>query len=116
VPKYLVLYNSNAAAREAAMAAPKEQVQASMARWMSWKETAEKRSIKHEWGLPLKEAERVGADGASKSPSEVSGSATLEGDHDTIVELLKTHPHLSHPGTSIDLLEMIPMSEMSDSE
>lgn len=109
--RYMVLYNATPAARQAAMRASREEVEASMARWIAWRDEAAK-TVTVEFNLPMRPIANISARGASESDTTVTGSATLEGDRDAIVELLKTHPHLQTPGASIDLLELIPLDRM----
>ncbi len=106
--KYLILYNSTMSASEQMANATPEEMQASMAEWIAWKDEVSK-VVGFDFGLPLQAVSQVTASGAQASNSNVSGHSTMEGDKDTIIELLKTHPHLKRPGASIDVLEMLSM-------
>ena len=109
--KYMILFSSSISASDQMANSTPEQVQASMADWMKWHEEANK-TCKVEWGLPLQAVSRISNDGISESDNHASGYATIEGDKDAIVEMLKSHPHLHLPEASIDLLEMIHMPGM----
>lgn len=110
--KYLVLYNSSATASDLMANASPEEMQASMAEWMTWKDEASK-SAKVDFGMPLQVVSRLTAAGPSNSDNPASGYSILEGDSkEAILESLKTHPHLKRLGATIDLLEMLPMPGM----
>lgn len=110
--KFMVLYNSNEKASDTMANASPEQMQASMAEWMAWKEEAEK-TAKVDFGLPLQAAARMTSGGVSDSDSQVSGYSVIEGESkEAVLDLLETHPHLKRPGASIDVLEMLAMPGM----
>jgi hypothetical protein len=88
-----------------------EEMQASMAEWMAWRDEAVK-STKFDWGMPLQGVSQVTTSEIKATSSNVSGYSTMEGDKDTITELLRSHPHLKRPGATIDVLEMLPMPGM----
>ena len=107
--KFMVLYSSALKASELMANASPEEMQASMAEWMQWREEANK-SFKVDFGLPLQAVSRITSDGAGPSDSQVSGYSIVEGESkDAIVELMKSHPHLKRDGASIDVLEMLSM-------
>lgn len=107
--KFMILYNSTQSSTEAMESATPEEMQASMAEWMAWRDNAEK-SSKVDFGLPLQAVSRVTGDGAGGSDSQVSGYSFIEIDSkDAALELIKTHPHLKRPGAYIDVLELLPM-------
>ncbi len=109
--KYLVLYKSDASARELMANATAEEMQAGMAEWMTWKDGLDK-SVGFEWGLPVQGVSEITPDEVRDSQSQVSGYAIMEGDKDAITAALKSHPHLKRDGASIDLLEMLSMPGM----
>jgi hypothetical protein len=112
VAKYMILFNSDATARELMANASPEEMKASMDEWVKWRDEAIK-SVKFEFGLPLQAVNSISPEAATESRNPASGYATIEGDSkDVITQLLKTHPHLKRTGSSIDLLEMIPMPGM----
>jgi hypothetical protein len=107
--KFMVLYSSSMKASDTMAQATPEQMQASMAEWMQWREEASK-NFKVDFGLPLQAVSKVTQDGASESDSQVSGYSIVEGDSkEALTEILKSHPHLKRPGASIDVLEMLSM-------
>ena len=109
--KYMVLYNSSLSASDAMANATPEEMQASMAEWMAWRDEAVK-TVGFDFGMPLQGASQVTADGIQDSSSNISGYSTMEGDKDTIMELLKSHPHLKRPNATIEVLEFLPMPGM----
>ncbi len=109
--KYMVLYNSTASAAELMANASPEEMKASMDEWLQWKDEASQ-TIQVDFGLPLQAVSQVSPDGTSASNSQVSGYSILEGEKEAILELLKKHPQLKRPGSSIDMLEMLPMPGM----
>lgn len=110
--KYLILYNSTAPASEVMAQATPEQMKASMEAWIAWKDEAVK-VISFDFGMPLEAVTRITSDGVTDSDSHVSGYSIMEGDSkDTIIDLLKTHPLLQRPGSTIDVLEMLAMPGM----
>lgn len=109
--KYMVLYNSSMSASDTMANATPEEMQASMAEWMVWKDEAEK-TVSFDFGMPLQAVSQITTSGSQASDSNVSGYSTMEGDKDAIMELLKSHPHLKRPGATIDVLEFLPMPGM----
>ena len=94
------------------MRATPEQVQASMTRWIAWRDEANK-SIKVDFGLPMQAVSRFTTDGVGPSDSLISGHSLLEGEKGRVAQLLKNHPHLQTPGASIELYELIPLEAMT---
>ena len=110
--KYLVIYNSTMAAADLMANASPEQMKASMAEWLAWRDEASQ-AFTFDFGMPLQAAGRITPDGVTASDNPASGYSIIEGDSkDTIIELLQKHPHLKREGASIDLLEMLSMPGM----
>ena len=110
--KFLVLYNSTVTATEVMANATPEEVQASMAEWIQWREAASKQA-KIDFGLPLQAVGRVTSAGETDSDTQVSGYSIVEAESkDIVLELLKSHPHVQREGNSIDVLEMLSMPEL----
>ena len=109
--KYMILYKSTLSASELMKSATAEEMQASMAEWMTWKDGLDS-SIGFEWGMPLQAVDEVTSTAIQDSHSTISGYAIMEGDKGTITEVLKSHPHLKRDGASIDVLEMLAMPGM----
>src|SRR5215471_15742119 len=107
--KYLILYNAIEPAKEFMTKSTPEQMKAGMDAWMQWKNELPP-TIKFDFGMPLQVAHRIIPEGVVDSNNRASGYSIMEGDsQEEIVEALKTHPHLTRPGTSIDVLEMLAM-------
>lgn len=109
--KFMVLYNSTASARELMANASPEQMKASMAEWMKWRDNASK-TVKIEFGMPLQRVGRITPAGEADSDSQIGGYSIMEGEKDVVMELLKSHPHLMRDGASIEVLEMLSMPGM----
>jgi hypothetical protein len=112
--KFMVLYNSTKNANDTMAQATPEEMQASMQEWIAWRDEASQQ-VKVEFGLPLQAIGRVTTNGVEPSDTFVSGYSMLEGDKDTILELLKTHPQLKRQGASIELLELLSMPGLETS-
>lgn len=109
--KYMVLYSSTNGAKELMANATPQEMQASMAEWVSWKDGLDT-SIGFEWGLPLQAVSEITPTSVQASKCLISGYAIMDGDKGSITEVLKSHPHLKRDGASIDILEMISMPGM----
>jgi hypothetical protein len=107
--KYMVLYKSAMTASDQMANVTPEQMQDSMAKWLAWRDEATQ-TFSVEFGLPLKAIGNVSANGVGESATTTTGYSIIEGEpKETLIELLKLHPHLQQPGTSIDVLEMLPI-------
>lgn len=109
--KFMILFKSSASARDLMASSSPEEMKASMAEWMSWKDKLDS-SIGFEWGLPLQADTEVTSSEIKASQSTVSGYAIMEGAKDAITDILKTHPHLKRDGSSIEVLQMMSMPGM----
>ena len=110
--KFLILYNSLTSASEQMASATPEEMQASMAEWIAWKDEVSQK-VGFEFGMPLQAVAKLTNSGVGESSSFISGYSIMEGDSKELVEdLLKSHPHLKRDGASIELLEMLPMPGM----
>jgi hypothetical protein len=110
--QYFVLYNSTVRAKEIMAAASDDEKQAAVMEWMEWRDLATE-VAQVDFGLPLHPLLNITSDHTKPSDTTVVGYALVESrSKDDLIELLKTHPHLKRPGTSIDLLEMIPLDKM----
>jgi hypothetical protein len=107
--KYMILFKSTISAKEQMANSTPEQIQTSMQEWTNWKGDLDT-SIGFEWGLPMQTIAEVTTSEVLEGNSPVTGYATMQGDKDAVTEILKSHPHLKIEGTTIDVLEMIPMS------
>ena len=106
--KYLVLYKSSVSAKEQMGRGSPEQAKAGMDLWMSWAKKAGAAII--DLGMPLGNGLTVTEGGTRPSDSQVVGFSILQGESiKAIADLLKGHPHFRAPGSSIEVLESLPM-------
>lgn len=107
--KFMILYRSTVSAREQLASATPEQQQAGMEAWRVW---AEKTSYAiADLGAPLAHTTHVGP--GTAGTDEVTGYSVLNaGSADEVGTLLVGHPHLTMPGASIEVLELIPIGDM----
>ena len=114
--KFVVLYQSEAAAAggstaEAIAKASPEQMKAGMALWQAWHAKCKDAIL--DLGAPLGGAMRVDASGAAAQHSAISGYSILQAESkDAAVKLMEGHPHFQMPGSSIEILEVVPMPGM----
>jgi hypothetical protein len=86
-----------------------EQVQAGLEAWRAW--ATKVGYALSDLGAPLAHTTHVGPGAASTDG--VSGYSILEaGSADEVETLLDGHPHLAMPGSSIEVLEVIPMEDI----
>jgi hypothetical protein len=106
--RFVVLYSSPVGAREQMANASSEEASTGMQAWMEWAQRAGDAIV--DLGTPVEASSRVSAAGTSASDSQTSGYSLLQGDsNETIITLLRDHPHLKMPGASIDVLEALPV-------
>ena len=110
--QYLILFNSDQDAQKIIGSASPDEIKASMQLWMDWKNEADK-TISFEWGLPMKAVAHITSAEVSDGVNQATGHAFIESDNqEKVTTVLKSHPHLRHQVTSIDLIELIPMAGM----
>ncbi|HSX41306.1 MAG TPA: hypothetical protein VLF21_01530 [Candidatus Saccharimonadales bacterium] len=111
--KYLIFYNASDDARKVMNESTPEQVQASMQKWMAWKDEAEK-TAKVEFGLPLQPVERLTPSSTGVNDSQASGYSIIEAESkEALNRLLMSHPHFQRGAdATIDVFEMIPLENM----
>jgi hypothetical protein len=104
--KFMVLYRSEWSPRDMMADASPEQLQAGMQMWQTW---ADKVSYAlTDLGSPVAHTTHVGP--GTKGSGDVCGYSILEaGSADEVDTILDGHPHLSQPGNSIEVFELIPM-------
>ena len=106
--KFMVLYRSSTSARDQMASATPEQVKAGMEAWMQW---AGKADAVVDLGAPLASATHAGP--GSSDAVEISGYSIMQADSaEALGAVLDGHPHLSMPGNSIEVLEMLSMPGM----
>jgi hypothetical protein len=114
--KFLVLYKSKAAIGGASVSdmlasATPEQLEAGMAAWTAWHKKCEGKIA--DLGAPLDSSKNLEAGKATPEPTDITGYTILEAvSMDEAVSLLGEHPHFHMPGSSIQILECVPMPGM----
>jgi hypothetical protein len=109
--KFMALYMANKSAIDQMMKAPPEEMKKGMDAWMSWHQ-ANKKAVT-ELGAPLGKTKRIDTKGMSDTKNEITGYSIVEGDSfESVAKIFKGHPHLQHAGTSIDLIEVMPLPGM----
>lgn len=109
--KYMALYMAPASAIEQMMKATPEQMKAGMDEWMKWAKSNDKAIV--ELGDPLGKTKRVTSAGTSDTKNEITGYSIVQGDSpESVAKIFNGHPHLQMAGTSIDLIEVVPMPTM----
>ena len=107
--KFMVLYRSSTSARDQMASASPEQMKAGMEAWMQWAGKAGDAVV--DLGAPLAPAAQVGS--GSSDAGEISGFSIMQADSaGALGGVLDGHPHLSVPGNSIEVLEMLSMPGM----
>ena len=93
------------------MKATPEEQKAGMDAWMKWAKKNEKAIL--ELGSPLGKTRRVTSAGIGDSKNQITGYSIVQANsHDAASKIFKGHPHLTMPGTSVDVLEFFPMPGM----
>jgi hypothetical protein len=106
--KFMVLYRSSTSARDQMANATPEQMKAGMEAWMQWAGKAGEAVV--DLGAPLAPAAHVGP---GSDAGDISGYSIMQADSaEALGSVLDGHPHLSMPGNSIEVLEMLSMPGM----
>ncbi|MDQ1702212.1 MAG: hypothetical protein QOF57_1464 [Frankiaceae bacterium] len=109
--KFLVLYNAAVSARDQMANASAAEAQAGMDAWSEWAAAAGDGVV--DLGVPVEAERRLTSSGTSESTSSASGYSILQADSvNQVSDLLRKHPHLQMPGSSIDVFEMLAMPGM----
>ena len=104
----MVLYRSPASARDQPANATPEQLEAGMEAWKTWAATAGDAII--DPGTPLALAMRLGPGSSTVGGDDIAGYSLFSAaSAPDLSDMLASHPHLSVPGNSIDVLELLPM-------
>jgi hypothetical protein len=105
----MILYRGQASAREQIANATPEQIQVGVKAWRAW--ATKVGYALSDLGAPLAHTTHVGP--GTASTDGVSGYSILEaGSADEVETLLNGHPHLAMPGSSIEVLEVIPIEDI----
>jgi hypothetical protein len=110
--KFLVLYESTAAAADQMKNATPAQQKAGIDAWMSWAGRAASGIV--DMGSPVATtAKLTGPTQVGAGKSQVAGFSVLQAaSKEALLELLKNHPHFMSPGASIEVFEFLPMPGM----
>jgi hypothetical protein len=110
--RFMLVYESDAQAEDLMAQATPEEMQASMAEWLAWRDRVGGDEVL-EFGLPLQPRVHVADGQATTSTSHASGYSILTVDSlDDAVRLVSDHPHLKRAGSSIEVHELLPMPGM----
>ena len=114
--KYLVLYRSESALSGVSVAemmanTPPEQMTAGMALWHAWHEKTDGKVT--DLGAPLDKSTAVTSSSSAAEKTAITGYSILQAESiDEVVAPMKDHPHFRMPGSSVQLLECVPMPGM----
>jgi hypothetical protein len=88
-----------------------EQMAAGMAAWQAWREKCGGAVL--DIGAPLDKSTTVAGGAVSSGKSSITGYSFLQAASvEEAAELMKQHPHFHMPGSSVEVLECIPMPGM----
>jgi hypothetical protein len=109
--KFLVLYKASPAGFAEVMKSTLEQQKALTEQWMIWfKKTAG--SIV-DMGAALGKSLLVTTAGAAPATNDLGGYSILQAESkEALAEVLKGHPHFAMSGSSIEIVELMPMPGM----
>jgi hypothetical protein len=109
VSKFMVLYRAQASALEQMANATPEQKEAGMEAWRTWATKVGYAIV--DLGSPLAHTTHVGP-GATGTDGIAGYSILQGGSAEEIETILDGHPHLTMPGASIEVLEIIPIEDL----
>ena len=109
--RFMALYMAERSAIDQIMKPTPEDMKKGIDAWTNWHKANQK--AVEELGAPLGKTKRIDAKGMSDTKNEITGYSIVEGDSfEAVSRIFKGHPHLQHPGCSIDLLEIMPLPDM----
>jgi hypothetical protein len=107
--KFMILYRAPASAREQMENATPEQRRAGLEAWRAWASRVDYAIA--DLGSPLAHTTHVGPGAASTDG--VAGYTILQaGSAEEVETILDGHPHLTMPGASVEVLEIIPLDDL----
>jgi hypothetical protein len=109
--KFMILYRAEASVQEQLANATPEQQEAGMEAWRAWANKVGYAIA--DLGSPLGHTTHVGPGAAAST--DVVGYSILDleaGSTDQVDSILFGHPHLSMPGASIEVFEIIPIGDL----
>lgn len=107
--KFMLLYRAPASALEQMANATPEQQEAGVQAWRAWAAKVDYAVV--DLGAPLAHTTHVGS-GAASTDSVAGYSIIAAGSADEVETILDGHPHLSMPGNSIEVLEVVPIGDL----
>jgi hypothetical protein len=114
--KYLVLYRAEGALSGASVAemfanSTPEQMAAGMAAWKAWYDSTGGAVV--DLGAPLDRSTTLSGGSSAAEKSGITGYSILQAESiNEAVALLKGHPHFHMPGSSVQVLECVPIPGM----
>ena len=88
-----------------------EQMAAGMAAWQAWHEKCGSAIV--DLGAPLDHSTIVTSGGPTAGKTSITGYSFLQAASvEAAAALIKDHPHLRMPGSSVEVLESVPMPGM----
>ena len=114
--KYLVLYRAEGALSGMSVAemfanSTPEQMAAGMAAWKAWYEGTGGAVV--DLGAPLDKSTTLTGGASAPEKTAITGYSILQAESvDEAVGLLQAHPHFHMPGSSVQVLECVPMPAM----
>ncbi len=110
--KYFATYLAPAAViAEWRMSTDETKKKEGMDAWKKWMKGNEKMFA--DMGSPLGKTKKVTKDGVSDSKNELTGySIVMAESPEDAAKMFADHPHLMIPGSSIEIMEVIPMDSM----
>jgi hypothetical protein len=107
--KFMILYRAPASAREQMENATPEQRRAGLEAWRAWASRVDYAIA--DLGSPLAHTTHVGP--GTASTDGVAGYTILQaGSAEEVETILEGNPHLTMPGASVEVLEIIPLDDL----
>jgi hypothetical protein len=109
--KFLILYVSPKSAAERMTKPTPEQVKGMMDAWFAWKNKIGSALV--DFGNPTGHAATAPAGGSMLGDAKIGGYSILQAESTAAAEgLIQDHPFLAMPGSSIEVLEYLPIPGM----
>jgi hypothetical protein len=109
--KFMLLYKSPLSYEEQMANASPAEMAKGMEPWMAW--FGKMGSAIVDGGTPLGHEASVSKDGSSTTQAHIAGYTVIEAaDLNSAQTMVAGHPHFMIPGSSIEVLEMMPMPGM----
>jgi hypothetical protein len=109
--KYIAIYFAPREKLDEWMHMSQAEQEAGMDGWNTW--GAAHKDALVDFGAPVGKNKRVMAAGITDSQNEVCGYTIVQADsHDAAAKIFTDSPHLTEGNTWVDVLEIMPMSDM----